>query len=147
MVVAIDTVLLLLGLIIIIRHTVIGFVRSFFSFFKLGVCIVSSFVFTPVFFPYLSGKVPSTLGYLLVFIGTLLQRIELRDVQSGDYIIMFSDGICLTDSENPWLIDALSRQPKKSLKEYADYILSVARKNCPADDDMTVVVTRIGTQG
>lgn len=69
MIVAIDIVLLLLGLVIIIRHTVIGFVRSFFSFFKLGACIVSSFVLTPMLFPYLSGKVPSLLGYLLVFIG------------------------------------------------------------------------------
>ena len=69
MVVAIDTVLLLLGLIIIIRHTVIGFVRSFFSFFKLGACIALSFFFSPILFPHLSGNVPSMFGYLLVFIG------------------------------------------------------------------------------
>ena len=69
MVVAIDVILLLLGLIIIIRHTAIGFVRSFFSFFKLGACIISAFLLTPMLFPYLSGKVPSMLGYLLVFIG------------------------------------------------------------------------------
>ena len=68
------------------------------------------------------------------------------DVQAEDYIIMFSDGVCQTDSENPWLIEALSRPPKKSLKEYADYLLSVAKKNCSLDDDMTVLVTKIGTQ-
>ena len=69
MVVAIDVVLLLIGLIIIIRHTVIGFVRSFFSFFKLGACVAASFILTPYIFPLLSGKVAFMLGYLLVFIG------------------------------------------------------------------------------
>ena len=69
------------------------------------------------------------------------------DVEPGDYIIMFSDGVCQTDSENPWLIEALSRPPKKNIKEYADYLLSVAMKNCEPSDDMTVVVTRIGKDG
>ena len=70
MVIAIDIVLLLIGLIIIIRHTVIGFVRSFFAFFKLGACVAASFGLTPYIFPHLSGKIPSMLGYLLVFIGS-----------------------------------------------------------------------------
>ncbi len=69
------------------------------------------------------------------------------DVQADDYVIMLSDGVCQTDSENPWLIEALSRPPKKNLKEYADYLMSVAVKNCSPNDDMTVIVTRIGTQG
>ena len=69
MVIAIDIVLVLLGLIIIIRHTVIGFVRSCFSFFKLGACIAASFMLTPYIFPALSGRIPHMLGYLLVFIG------------------------------------------------------------------------------
>ena len=68
------------------------------------------------------------------------------DVEADDYVIMFSDGVCQTDSENPWLIEALSRPPKKNLKEYADYLLSIAMKNCSGNDDMTVVVTRIGSQ-
>ena len=68
------------------------------------------------------------------------------DVEADDYVIMFSDGVCQTDSENPWLIEALSRPPKKNIKEYADYLLSVAMKNCSTCDDMTVVVTKIGAQ-
>ena len=68
------------------------------------------------------------------------------DVQAGDYVIMFSDGICQSDTESPWLIEALTRPPKKSIKDYADHLLAAARKNCSeVGDDMTVVVTRISS--
>ena len=67
-------------------------------------------------------------------------RVELN---GDDYIIMLSDGIAQSAEDTPWLLDLLSKPPKKSLKEYADHILSTALKNMPRDDDMTVLVTRV----
>lgn len=67
-------------------------------------------------------------------------RIEL---EGDDYIIMLSDGIAGSAEDTPWLIELLSKPPKRNLKEYADYILSTAMKNLPHSDDMTVLVTKV----
>ena len=67
-------------------------------------------------------------------------RIEL---EGDDYVIMLSDGIAQSAEDTPWLLDLLSRPPKRNLKEYADSILSAALKNLPHTDDMTVLVTKV----
>ena len=66
-------------------------------------------------------------------------RVEIRP---EDYVVMLSDGISPTD-DSPWLLEALTKPSKKSPKEYAEYILSLARENTKGYDDMTVTVLRI----
>ena len=70
------------------------------------------------------------------------EKIKI-DLEGDDYIIMLSDGIAQSAEDTPWLLDLLSRPPKRNLKEYADAILSAALKNLPRADDMTVLVTRV----
>ncbi len=71
------------------------------------------------------------------------ERIKV-EVQSGDYIIMLSDGINQSPEEAPWLIELLSKPPKRNLQEYADLILRTAVQSSPPRDDMTVSVIKIG---
>lgn len=70
------------------------------------------------------------------------ERIRV-DIEGEDYIIMLSDGIAQSAEDTPWLLDLLSKPPKRNLKEYADLILSTSLKNLPRNDDMTVLVTKI----
>jgi stage II sporulation protein E len=70
------------------------------------------------------------------------ERIKI-ELEGDDYIIMMSDGIAQSAEDTPWLLDLLSKPPKRNLKEYADFILSSALKNLPRTDDMTVLVTRV----
>lgn len=70
------------------------------------------------------------------------ERIKV-ELESDDYIIMLSDGIAQSAEDTPWLLDLLSKPPKRNLKEYADAILAAALKNLPRSDDMTVLVTRV----
>ena len=70
------------------------------------------------------------------------EKIKI-DLESDDYIIMLSDGIAQSAEDTPWLLDLLSKPPKRNLKEYADAILAAALKNMPRSDDMTVLVTRV----
>ena len=70
------------------------------------------------------------------------ERIKI-DLEGDDYIIMLSDGIAQSAEDTPWLLDLLSKPPKRNLKEYADSILSAALKNLSHSDDMTVSVTRV----
>ena len=65
------------------------------------------------------------------------------DIEPDDYIIMLSDGIAQSAEDTPWLLDLLSKPPKRNLKEYADHILSAALKNLNRTDDMTVLVTHV----
>ncbi len=65
-------------------------------------------------------------------------RVEL---ESGDYVIMFSDGVS-SDGEATWLVDLLSRPAPASPKEYADIILATARRNT-SGDDISVLVSKI----
>ena len=70
------------------------------------------------------------------------EKIKI-DLEGDDYIIMLSDGIAQSAEDTPWLLDLLSKPPKRTLKEYADSILAAALKNMPRSDDMTVLVTRV----
>jgi serine/threonine protein phosphatase PrpC len=70
------------------------------------------------------------------------ERIKI-ELEGEDYIIMLSDGIGQGAEETPWLLDLLSKPPKRDLKEYADSILASALKNMAHTDDMTVLVTRV----
>lgn len=70
------------------------------------------------------------------------EKIKI-DLEGDDYIIMLSDGIAQSAEDTPWLLDLLSKPPKRNLKEYADAILAAALKNLPRSDDMTVLVTRV----
>ena len=67
-------------------------------------------------------------------------RVEIK---GGDYVIMLSDGVSSTPEDAPWLIELLAAEPKRGLKEYAEYILAEAVKNSRTGDDMTVVVVKI----
>ena len=70
------------------------------------------------------------------------EKIKI-ELEGDDYIIMLSDGIAQSAEDTPWLLDLLSKPPKRNLKEYADTILSAAMKNLPRSDDMTVLVTKV----
>jgi len=70
------------------------------------------------------------------------ERIRV-DLEGEDYIIMLSDGIAQSAEDTPWLLELLSKTPKRNLKEYADLILAAALKNTPRNDDMTVMVTKV----
>lgn len=70
------------------------------------------------------------------------EKIKI-ELEGDDYVIMLSDGIAQSAEDTPWLLDLLSKPPKRSLKEYADSILAAALANLSHTDDMTVLVTRI----
>ena len=70
------------------------------------------------------------------------EKIKI-DLEGDDYVIMLSYGIAQSAEDTPWLLDLLSKPPKRNLKEYADSILAAALKNLPHTDDMTVLVTRV----
>ncbi len=74
--------------------------------------------------------------------GVDAERIHV-DLEGDDYIIMLSDGIAQSAEDTPWLLDLLSREPKRNLKEYADHILSASLKHLTRTDDMTVLVTHV----
>ena len=70
------------------------------------------------------------------------EKIKI-ELESDDYIIMFSDGICQSSEDAPWLVELLSLPPKRTLEEYAGFLLAEAQKNVTPTDDMTVSVTKI----
>ena len=70
-------------------------------------------------------------------------RVEVR---AEDYVIMFSDGISQTPEDAPWLLELLSKEPKRNIKEYADYILSEAAGHNNRKDDMSVIVMKISAK-
>ncbi len=70
------------------------------------------------------------------------ERIKAA-VEDGDYVIMLSDGVSQSTDDAAWLLELLSKPPKSSVGEYADFILSSAVKNSKFKDDMTVVVAKI----
>ena len=80
---------------------------------------------------------------LLRSIDTEKIRVEVRE---GDLVIMLSDGILQSAEESPWLLELLSRPPKRNLKEYADLILSEAKRHSGSSDDMSVAVVKIGRE-
>ena len=68
-------------------------------------------------------------------------RVEVR---AGDILVMLSDGVAQTAEESTWLVELLSRKPRGNLKEYAELILSEAKKHTDGKDDMSVIVAKIG---
>ncbi len=70
------------------------------------------------------------------------ERIK-AGVEDGDYVIMLSDGVSQSTDDAAWLLELLSKPPKSSVGEYADFILSSAVKNSRFKDDMTVVVAKV----
>ena len=70
------------------------------------------------------------------------ERIKI-ELEGDDYIIMLSDGIAQSPDEAAWLLELLAKPPKRSLKEYADSILTAAQQNLNHRDDMTVLVTKV----
>ena len=70
------------------------------------------------------------------------ERISV-EIREGDIIFMFSDGIAEIAEDAPWLLLLLGEAPMENLKEYAEYIISEAKKNGSSGDDMTVTVIRI----
>lgn len=71
-----------------------------------------------------------------------VERIRVES-EGDDYIVMLSDGVCQGIEESTWLIELLSKTPKRNLKEYAEEILSCAIRRCTVKDDMTVSVIRL----
>jgi len=64
------------------------------------------------------------------------------DIECGDCIIMLSDGVTENASDAPWLLDLLAKPTKDNLEDYAELILSEAKKNGRRTDDMTVTVLK-----
>lgn len=65
------------------------------------------------------------------------------DLGDGDYVVMLSDGAGAIPDEMSWLTAHLSRPTSLSAKDYAEEILSLARKNAGDEDDITVLVIKI----
>lgn len=70
------------------------------------------------------------------------EKINVK-AQSGDYIIMFSDGVAEICEDAPWFLLLLGEEPPRDIKEYASLILREAKKNRTSSDDMTVTVIKI----
>ncbi len=70
------------------------------------------------------------------------ERIKV-EVRPSDHIIMLSDGICQSAEESPWLLELLSKPAKENLREYAELILTEAKRNEGISDDMSVAVLRV----
>ncbi len=69
-------------------------------------------------------------------------RVEL---EAGDHIIMFSDGISADSDDAPWLIELLAKPMPKGMttEGYSELILKAARAQNGGKDDMTVRVIRL----
>lgn len=87
-------------------------------------------------------RIKSTTAPIGLMKGIDSEKIRV-EIKGGDYVIMLSDGILQAAEESPWLLELLSKPPKKSLKEYVDLILTEATKNAKSRDDMSVVVLKI----
>lgn len=70
------------------------------------------------------------------------ERISV-EIKAGDIIFMLSDGIAEIAEDAPWLLLLLGEAPIDNLKEYAEHILSEAKKNGAGGDDMTVTIIRV----
>lgn len=65
-------------------------------------------------------------------------------LEHGDYIIMFTDGIVSTFEESSWLLSMLSEiDNRKDFKKFMGDILNEARDKNPRIDDMSIQITRI----
>ena len=70
------------------------------------------------------------------------ERVRV-EVKSGDYIVMLSDGVSQSPEDATWLLELLNAPPKTDIREYADFILSVAEKYRENTDDMSLSVMRV----
>ena len=70
------------------------------------------------------------------------ERIRVG-VDEGDYIIMLSDGVSQATEDAPWLLEILTKPPKPTVSEYAEFILEKAKEHSKLFDDMTVLVVKI----
>ena len=74
------------------------------------------------------------------------ERVRV-EVGTGDYVIMFSDGISQDGEDSPWLIELLANPSTKDLPPaaLAEEILKAAKSKGAPKDDMTVRVIKIGS--
>ncbi len=72
-----------------------------------------------------------------------VERIKV-EVQTGDLVVMLSDGICDNSQDAPWLLELLARTPYRTAADLAEKIISAAKAALPLDDDITVSVMKIG---
>lgn len=72
------------------------------------------------------------------------ERVRV-EVEGGDYIVMFSDGISQDGEDAPWLIELLAKPLSKeaSPEALASQILKTAKEKGASADDMTVRVIKI----
>ena len=100
--IAIDIILCLLGLSVIIHHTMRGFVRSVIGVVKMVLSIASAYIFTPmIFFP--TDMQSTVVAYLLVFsasyiiltvIAFVLDKLcELPGLHAANKLLGFALGI------------------------------------------------------
>ena len=69
------------------------------------------------------------------------ERIRV-DLEPGDTVVMFSDGIS-SDGEAPWLLDAISSKQNTTPEAIADAVLAAAKRHTSVTDDLTVLVTQV----
>ena len=69
------------------------------------------------------------------------ERVRV-DLEDGDLVIMFSDGVS-EDGESPWLLDVISRPEITSPSALGEAILAAAKKAGSTTDDLTVMITKI----
>lgn len=76
----------------------------------------------------------------------LIARVDAEkitaSVEVGDYVIMFSDGVADDSDDAAWLVELLNKPNRRSLKDYASFILEAARER-GGKDDKSVLVMRI----
>lgn len=70
------------------------------------------------------------------------ERIRV-EVQTGDYVIMLSDGIVQSAEDAPWLIELVANSTAKTPELFANEILNEAKRRAVSDDDMSVIVLKI----
>ncbi len=74
------------------------------------------------------------------------EQIRL-DLEAGDILVMFSDGVAQSLEEGIWLAELLGCEWEDDLQRMADKILEHAVMNNTRSDDMTVVLMRITENG
>lgn len=70
------------------------------------------------------------------------EKIRVQ-VEVGDYVIMMSDGVSGIPEDAPWLLELISSAKPASVSDFANAILSSAKKHHRCEDDMTVTVMKI----